>query len=87
MEWPEMSSEGRRLFLLPISIMGYLGAVLLIAGIYIYAYWRLENRMTWSDLIIFLVLVLPLIFWFFYRGVQVIRSSQRYNDRAETGHK
>jgi len=86
MEWPEMNSDARRLFLMPISVMGYFGAVLLIAGIYIYAYWRLENPVTWTDLIIFLILVLPVIFWLSYRGVQVIRSIQRYNDHAETGH-
>ena len=85
--WPEMSSEDRYSFVLPITIGGYLAAVLVIAGLVVYdpLYFKMPaNRI---DLTVAIALVLPLLVWFAFRSVQVIRSVRRYNERGKPGAK
>ena len=84
-EWLEMSTEDRQLFLLPITIAGYIGAFLVIAGLYAYAVVAIRKPANWGDLIFFLTLALPIGFWFCSRSVQVIRSVHRYNRRVSSG--
>jgi hypothetical protein len=81
-EWPEMSSEDRQLFLLPITIAGYIGAFLVIAGLYSYSVVAVRTLANWGDLIFFSALALPIGLWFCLRGVQVARSVHRYNSRV-----
>jgi hypothetical protein len=84
-EWPEMSSTERMQFLFPISVSGYLGAFLVIGGIYLLSVFSRRIRPGLGELIFFVVFFLPIGFWLFFRIVQVIRSARRYNKRGESG--
>src|SRR6266851_1967026 len=83
-EWPEMSAGDRSLFLVPITVAGYLGALLIIGGIYAYDVFYFKRPASYGDLIFFIAFALPLVAWFTFRSVQVIRSIRRYNGRGET---
>jgi hypothetical protein len=83
-EWPEMSSQDRYSFLVPITVAGYLAAVLLIGGLLVYDHWYLRNTAIRVDPTVAVVLLLPLPVWFVFRSAQVIRSVHRYNDRGKT---
>jgi hypothetical protein len=83
-EWPEMSSEDRYSFLVPITVAGYLAAVLLIGGLLVYDRWYFKHSTTRVDPTVGAVLLLPLLVWFVFRSVQVIRSVHRYNERGKT---
>jgi hypothetical protein len=83
-EWPEMSGQDRYSFLLPITIAGYLAAVLLTALLLAYSQWYFEKSVKHVDPTAAIVFVLPLLAWFAFRSVQVIRSIRRYNDRGTT---
>jgi hypothetical protein len=80
-----MSGKDRRLFLVPITVAGYFGAFLIIAGLYLYLVGFLKRPGNWGDLIFFVAFALPIGLWFGFRGVQVIRSVHRYNNRVTSG--
>ena len=84
-EWPEMSSEDRRLFLLPISIAGYLGALLVVSGLSFYGVLR-KQPVKSPDFDILAILASPLVVWLVFRTLQVSRSIHRYNVRGTTDH-
>ena len=79
-----MSAGDRFLFLVPITVAGYLGALLIIGGIYAYDVFYFKRPASYGDLIFFIAFALPLVAWFTFRSVQVIRSIRRYNGRGET---
>jgi hypothetical protein len=83
-EWPEMSSEDRYSFLVPITVAGYLAAVLIIGGLLVYDHWYFKDTASRVDPTVAVALVLPLPVWFFFRTMQVIRSIRRYNNRGKT---
>ena len=68
-------------FLLPIGAVGYLAALLVIAGLYGYLVLYF-NRIGNFDFMLFLLLSTPLVLWLGARAVQVIRSIRRYNARV-----
>jgi hypothetical protein len=78
-EWPEMSDREKRLFLLPISVAGWLGGTIIIGAIAVYAAKSGMELAAYS--IIFSFLLIPLLIWFGFRGLQIIRSIHRYNRR------
>jgi len=80
-----MSSEDRRLFLVPIAVAGYIAAFLVIAGLYAYLLITTKKLPSWGELIFCLALFLPIALWFCFRGVQVIWSVHRYNERVPKG--
>ncbi|HET8922089.1 MAG TPA: hypothetical protein VFN26_03730 [Candidatus Acidoferrum sp.] len=79
-----MSSQDRYSFLVPITIAGYLAAVLLIGGLLAYDRWYFKHSAKRVEPTIAVALLLPLAVWFVFRSVQVIRSVHRYNDRGKT---
>jgi hypothetical protein len=79
-----MSTGDRSLFLIPITVAGYLGALLVIGGIYAYDVFYFKRSASYGDLIFFLAFALPLVAWFTFRSVRVIRSIRRYNERGKT---
>jgi hypothetical protein len=81
-EWPEMSSEDRRLFLMPITVAGLIGAFLLIPALMVWMAFLLKQPIDFHYGLSFLILGLPLGLWFGFRGFQVVRSIQRYNQRG-----
>jgi hypothetical protein len=84
-EWPEMSSEDRQLFLLPLTIAGYIAGFLVTAGLYVYMLVATKKPASRGELLFLIELVLPVALWFCFRGVQVIRSVHRYNNRVPQG--
>jgi hypothetical protein len=83
-EWPEMSSDERFSFLVPITVAGYLGVIIVIGALVVYAHLYFKNATTHVDLIFVVLLVLPIAAWFSFRTIQVMRSIRRYNDRGKT---
>jgi hypothetical protein len=84
-EWPEMSSEDRQFFLLPITIAGYIAGFLVTAGLYAYMLAATKKPASRGELLFLIELVLPVALWFCFRGMQVIRSVHRYNNRVPQG--
>jgi len=82
--WPEMSSEERSRFLVPITVGGYLAAVLVIAGLLFVNFWYVKLPANRIDSTVVIILFLPIVPWFAFRSVQVIRSIRRYNNRGKT---
>jgi hypothetical protein len=84
-EWPEMSGEDRMRFFLPISVAGFIGAFLVVGGIYIYS--RLANGKSADvgSVIFFTAFFLPIACWIVFRLTQIIRSVRRYNRRGSVG--
>jgi hypothetical protein len=80
-----MSSEDRQLFLLPITIAGYIAGFLVTAGLYAYMLVATKKPAGRGELLFLTELVLPVALWFCFRGVQVIRSIHRYNNRVPQG--
>ncbi len=79
-----MPSQDRYSFLAPITVAGYLAAVLLIGGLLAYDRWYFKHTANRVDPTVAVALVSPLPVWFVFRTVQVIRSIRRYNDRGKT---
>jgi hypothetical protein len=79
-----MSSEDRQLFLVPITVAGYLAALLVIAGLLAYDHWYLKKFANHIHLTVVITLALPILGWFAFRSAQVIRSIRRYNARAQS---
>jgi hypothetical protein len=80
-EWPEMSSDARMLFFLPISVAGWLAGTLVISGIILYALYR-DGRDSIANPWLFVVLLVPLVLWLAYRSVQLVRSVRRFSMRG-----
>jgi hypothetical protein len=78
-EWPEMNSGQRRLFLLPITIVGYIGAFLVIFGLVVWTSVSSEDKVLFDYRLFFLIFILPLVGWFTFRSWQINRSIRRYN--------
>lgn len=83
-EWPEMSGEERERFILPISIVGYIGGLMWLGVLYASLVLREKMSLGYSDVFLWVAFVAPLGGWFIFRFVQVIRSIRRYNDRGQT---
>jgi len=79
-----MSSEDRYSFLVPITVAGYLAAVLLIGGLLVYDRWYFKHSTARVDPTVVVALILPLLVWFAFRSVEVVRSVHRYNERGKT---
>jgi hypothetical protein len=84
-EWPEMSDEDRRLFVLPISVAGYLGGFLVICTVCIGAVSYHRLSVTPYSFVVLAAFSLPLVLWAVFRCAQVSRSIRRYNARGEKG--
>jgi hypothetical protein len=82
-EWPEMSAAEHQWFLVPITVAGYLGALLVIIGLYMYDLLYFKKLAGHWDPILFVAFALPVPMWFIFRYAQVIRSIRRYNGRRE----
>lgn len=83
-EWPEMSDAERMQFLFPISVSGYLGAFLVIGGIYLLGVFSRTISPGPGELIFFAAFFFPIGVWLCFRIAQVIRSVRRYNKRGES---
>lgn len=81
-EWPEMSGEEQRMFLLPITIMGYIGGFLLVPALLIWAVFCVNPKAHVDLTSHFLLFGPPLVAWFVFRGWQIRRSIRRYNERG-----
>jgi hypothetical protein len=82
-EWPGMTGKERYLFLVPITIAGYLGAFLILVGIDAFTSVYFKKSVNHGDLIFFIAFIVPIAGWFAFRFVQVTRSIRRYNGRGE----
>jgi|ERR1700722_2619077 len=83
-EWPEMSGEDQRLFLLPITIIGFIGAFVLIAALVLWTSFSSKSPTHFEYSLFSLIFGVPLSFWFGFRGWQIFRSIHRYNDRGKS---
>lgn len=79
-EWPEMSSDERMLFFLPISVAGWFAGTLIISAIILYTLYR-NGRDSIGNLWLLAVLLIPLVLWLIYRSVQIGRSVRRFHLR------
>jgi hypothetical protein len=78
-----MTGKERYLFLVPITIAGYLGAFLILVGIDAFTSVYFKKSVNHGDLIFFIAFIVPIAGWFAFRFVQVTRSIRRYNGRGE----
>jgi len=83
-EWPEMSGEDQRLLLLPITVMGFVGACVLIAALELGTSLFLKNPAHFEYRLFLLGFGVPLCLWFGFRGWQIVRSIHRYNHRGKS---
>ena len=83
-EWPEMSGKDRQLFLVPITVAGFLGAFVLIGTLVVYSSFVFKTSVDFPYRALFLVFGSPLLFWFGFRALQINRSIRRYNARGKT---
>lgn len=82
-EWPEMSSKDRQRFLVPISVAGWLGGTIIMGAIAAYAEYSMPSpAQVFAGVFIVVILLIPLLFWFGYCGLQVMRSIRRFSDRG-----
>jgi hypothetical protein len=79
-EWPEMSSKERELFVLPISIAGWLAGTLVMFALTLYLSHGRADVI--RGLVINSPLMIPLLMWFGFRLWQIIRSVRRYDQRG-----
>jgi len=86
-EWPEMNSKERRLFLVPITVAGIIGAFLLMLGLAAWTFFFLRPPAHFDFALLFEILGLPIAFWFGFRILQIVRSVRRYNAQANPGAK
>jgi hypothetical protein len=82
-EWPEMSGDDQRLFLLPITVVGFLGAFVLILALTLWTSIFLKMSVHFRYSLFFIIFGVPVLLWFGIRGWQVNRSIDRYNDRGK----
>jgi hypothetical protein len=78
-----MSDTERQWFLVPITVAGYLGALLVIVGLYVYDRFAFRGQLSDWNRNLFIALLLPVGAWFAFRYAQVIRSVRRYNCRGD----
>jgi hypothetical protein len=83
-EWPEMSSDERQRFLLPVIVSGYIAAFILIGGLWLYSTFVLKMPSDLKYSAFLLTFALPVVPWFCFRAMQVFRSLHRYNARENT---
>ncbi|SRR5713226_199709 len=86
-EWPEMSGEEQRLFLMPITIAGLLGALVLIPALFVWMSFFIKSHIYFRYGLFFEILGLPIALWFGFRVFQITRSIRRYNARGNPGVK
>ena len=86
-EWPEMSSEDRRLFLVPITIAGLIGAFVLIPALILWMSLFLKQPIHFQYGLFSTILGLPLGLWFGFRALRINESVRRYNARGKAGVK
>ena len=86
-EWQEMSSEDRRLFLVPITVAGLIGALVLIPTLILWMSFFLKQPIHFQYGLFFTILGLPLGLWFGFRALRIIESVRRYNARGKAGVK
>jgi FtsH-binding integral membrane protein len=76
-----MSGKDRQLFLVPISVAGWLGGTIIIGAIAAYVmYLSPSFEQAFAGAFIVVILLIPLLFWFGYRGLQIMRSVRRFSD-------
>jgi hypothetical protein len=85
-EWPEMSGKDRQLFLVPISVAGWLGGTIIIGAIAAYVmYLSPSFEQAFAGAFIVVILLIPLLFWFGYCGLHAVGSSvQRFRKRENS---
>ena len=77
-----MSGEEQRLFLVPITVAGLIGALLLIPGLMFWTAFVLKQPGRFRYGLFFTILGIPLGLWFGFRVLQIMRSVHRYNARG-----
>ncbi len=77
-----MSSNDRMRLVLPISVAGFLGAFLVIGGLYAYLLLNEQQNLEPGALIFFAAFAFPIVCWSAFRFVQILRSIRRYNTRG-----
>jgi hypothetical protein len=82
-EWAEMTAKQQRLVLMPITIIGYLGAFLVILGLVVWESISTRENNLFDYMLFFSVFAPPLLIWFGIRARQLNRSIRRYNERGE----
>jgi hypothetical protein len=82
-EWPEMRGNDRGLLLFPITIIGWLGAFLVILGLIGRGSISIRETASFNYTWFCLIFVSPLVFWLACRAWQINRSIRRYNEREE----
>jgi hypothetical protein len=82
-----MSSEDRRLFLVPITVAGLIGALVLIPTLILWMSFFLKQPIHFQYGLFFTILGLPLGLWFGFRALRIIESVRRYNARGKAGVK
>ena len=80
---PEMRGNDRGLLMFPITILGWLGAFLMILGHIGRESISTRERVSFNYTWFCLIFVPPLVFWFAFRAWQINRSIRRYNEREE----
>ena|ERR1700686_3009302 len=84
-EWQEMNGDDRMRFVLPISVAGFLGGFLIVAGLYLILIFENKQRVDPGAMIFFIAFFLPIACWIAFRIVQIARSIRRYNNRGSVG--
>jgi hypothetical protein len=77
-----MNGDDRMRFVLPISAAGFLGAFLLLRGLYTYLVLTKKQILEAGALIFFAAFFSPIALWIVFRIGQIIRSIRRYNNRG-----
>jgi hypothetical protein len=83
-EWPEMGGDERQRLLLPVIVSGYTAAFILIGALWLYSVFVLKMQIDLRFSAFFLAFLFPVVSWFSFRVVQVLRSVHRYNAREKT---
>jgi hypothetical protein len=82
-EWVEMSSQERRLFLVPITMKGIIGGFVLVLILQAWIVLVQKRPVEFDYKTFVLALGTPIAIWFAFRGLQIARSMRRYNQRRE----
>jgi hypothetical protein len=83
-EWPEMSGDERQRFLLPVIVSGYTAAFILIGDLWVYSVFVLKMQIDLRFSAFFLTFSFPVVSWFSFRVVQVLRAVHRYSAQEKT---
>ena len=76
-----MSGKDRQLFLVPISVAGWFGGTIIIGAIAAYVmYLSPSFEQAFAGAFIVVILLIPLLFWFGYRGLQIMQPVRRLSD-------